>query len=123
MVRKYWVLALLISGCGARPDEVARAAFTALEKNDLPSVLEHIDPKYSDALGDKAQLERDLRDLIQRTGKLSVKPTEISVVNGETRRSATVIGRLDFELAGEPTWRMTGPLDLEEHDDGGFKIT
>lgn len=123
MAREWLLLALAVSACGDHPDEVARAAFSALEKNDLQGVLARIDPKYSDPLGDKAKLSQDLGDLIQSTGRISVQATEISVVSGDTRRTATVIGRLDFELAGEPTWRMTGPLDLDELDDGGFKIS
>jgi hypothetical protein len=102
---------------------VVAAALGSLEQQKLDAVLARIDPTYSDPLGDKAALERDLKDLIQSTGSIDLTASEISVVGGDTKRGARVLGRLDVELAGEPEWRMTGPLELELRDDGGFKIT
>jgi hypothetical protein len=128
MVRKLLTFAVALaacglSGCGERPEVVVNAAFETLQAQDVAALLTRIDPTYSDPLGDKSVLERDLRQLIEGTGRIKVSASEISVVEGTTKRDARVIGRLDVELVGEPTWRATGPLELDLRDDGGFHIT
>lgn len=114
---------IFAAACGERPDAVAEGAFAALERGELENVLSRIDRSYSDPLGDRSQLENDLRDLIQSTGRTKITLSELSVLNGATRREARIIGRIDVELIGAPIWRATGPLELDLRDDGGFHIT
>lgn len=128
MLRSAFFSAILLSAtlaaaCGERPDAVAQAAFSALERGELESVLSRIDPGYIDPLGDRSQLESDLRDLIQSTGRTKITLSELTVLNGATRREARIVGRIDVELIGPVTWRATGPLELDLRDDGGFHIT
>jgi hypothetical protein len=116
------MLAATSFACGPQPAEVAVAAFEALAANDVEGALARVSDGYSDPLGKKAELARDLEDLVNSTGRIRLALSEISTVPGDSKLEARVIGRLDVELAGEPAWRVTGPLELDLRRDDGFRI-
>lgn len=117
-----FLCAATFTACAEPPETIARAAHEALVKRDLPAILAHISPDYRDPLGDKAALEHSLRDLFESTGRIEATLSEVSTVPGDTKKKASVTGRLDVRLIGEPEWQSTGPLDLELLRDGEFQI-
>ena len=105
---------LAAAGCSEPPREVLDAVRDALAAGDREALAARIDPEYADALGDRAALLHDVDELFETYGRVVYRITDAEVVlPPETPLRMQLIGRLDVDLAGEPTWRVAGPLGVE----------
>src|SRR5688572_8725656 len=107
------VIALVLGACREPPQEIVASAFDALMRGDRDGALARVDEHYLDALGGRAELEQDLDRLLQESGRIEIRTSEISIVEGATKLQVKVIGRLEVALIGKPEWRATGPLEID----------
>jgi hypothetical protein len=117
-VRALVLIAVLSSACGPTPIDVIGAALSAIERGDQATLSETIGEEYGDALGGRAELIRDVRELREAFPRISARGSELSTTSGASKLEAHVVGRIDADLEGEIAWHATGPLDvdLQKHD-------
>ncbi|MFO0728046.1 MAG: nuclear transport factor 2 family protein [Myxococcota bacterium] len=117
MRRSAALLAILL-GCSS-PRAQVEAADQALFQGDLGPWEALCSPDYSDALGKKAELMRDLERLSKMTTAFTVKSRDVEELGGgaEGRRTLQATLELSFSSSTLGEWRWTGPRSLEL--DGG----
>lgn len=112
----------LLAGCTAPPDEIAQKVAAALEARDPAAALAFVHASYADPRGDRRTLAADLEDMRERFSRVRIDFEEVSAIEGASAKEATVVGRLDAELVGEPTWRVVGPLRVDFIREDGFHV-
>lgn len=123
LVRCFWFGALLLAACQRTPQEAVEQARTAIETRSTSELLEVLDPQYADTLGGKKQLLSDLEDLHDRFPRIRLVMEELTVAKGASELDATVVGTLNADFVGEPTWKVRGPVAIElVRSTDGFRI-
>lgn len=117
------ILGLLLAGCQRTPKEAVEQARAALEARSTTDLLEVLDPEYADTLGTKARLLSDLEDLWRRYPRIHLATEALTVAQGASELDATVVGTLDADFVGQPTWKVRGPVAIElVRRTDGFRI-
>lgn len=116
------LLLLTLAACHPPPDEVAAKVAAALESGATADALALVHADYADPRGDRSTLAKDLADLAQSFGRVRIDLSNLEVVDGATAKESLVIGRLDAELVGAPTWRVVGPVRMTFRRDDGFWV-
>ena len=64
-----------------------------------------------------------MREIWERWPRLELSTAELSTVKGASELEATVLGVLDADFVGTPTWKVKGPIaiDMVRRSDG-FRI-
>jgi hypothetical protein len=94
----------------------------AIERGDTKALDVRVADDYADALGGKKELIADVTDLANAFGRMTITVSDLSTTTGASKVEAEVVGRIDFDGAGEIAWRMTGPFDVVLRRDGDFRI-
>ena len=116
------LLAVLFAGCGPAAEEVALRAVEAAADADVATLGRWVDPGYADPLGGLEVLRRDLADLEARYGRRRIELRELSRHAAASELHTTVVGHLDVELVGQPTWRAVGAMSLELERNAGWRV-
>ncbi len=117
-----WAAFLGCQGCTRSPQELLDATRQALHTQNLEALEPLIHPRYSDPVGDRARLLRDIKDLYQDFPRLVLRFEEVEILGGSSKSQATVLGKLNGTFFGSPEWSVLASLRLELERDFGFRI-
>jgi hypothetical protein len=110
-----------VASCAKPPDRVVADAMRAIERGDVNALAPMIAEDYADPLGGKKELIAGVRDLLERFGRVSIRLSEVGP-SAPSKVDADVVGRIDVDLSGEISWRVTGPLEIALRREDGFLI-
>lgn len=100
-----------VCACTPTPLKEVAALCDAIAGNDAQEVDRRIHAEYSDPLGGRARLLADIAAMHARWGRIDVALSETSAAPNPPQ--VEVVGQLQVLLAGEPGWKLVGPLRLE----------
>ena len=106
------MLGLVFSGCAPAPRRVADAVFAEIAAGSVEAALAAVADDYQDPVGDRARLASDLRAFVDEQRPLTVGLVDVSTIPGPGPGTAELLGRLEVETQGRPSWSFRGPLRL-----------
>ncbi len=116
----FFSLLVSLTACGPSPTESHAKLIQALQKGSPDAVVALLHEDYRDPLGGAQILKEDLSQWQQHYGRRQVSATEL-IVSGPAAEK-TVMARLDFELVGEPNWKVVGPWQVTLRRRDGFRV-
>lgn len=112
-IQAVW-LGLFLSACGPKPTEILEEIQSALARHEVGHVHRFIHARYADALGDRARLLADLERLSEEFAVLSIAFEDLATGEADDPRNTIRLrGRLNVDLTGTSTFKLSGPLDVE----------
>ncbi len=108
--------------CTSPPEQVVKEVYQAIGAADLSGLRKHLDPEYTDPLGDHQRLLGDLEGIFKTYPKRALELSELQGAPRESKLEVQVTGMLTAEFIAEPTWRVQGPIQVDLVRTDGFRI-
>lgn len=109
-------------GCGPTPEQLVQNAEIWLQSRDWARLKSHLDTEYTDPLGDRDRLMRDLADLDRDHPDWLIRWSQEGYRTRTTALFADVEARLNARLRGQPEWRIEGTMTVSLHQSDRWRV-